>query len=437
MPALAGNRMNPPTSPEKPPLVKWSIAWWEAHWVKLLLGIIGGTVLALLFSESLFVLFAKIGNWGSFFSSQSFPFAITDNQFTPNDYLTHLGHFRQGLLTLGGGLVGVLVAWRGYMNLQHQKEELAHDKDKFQAEQAKEQKRIEEETKREQNQRFAQAVGLLGHEAVAVRTGAIYSLQQLMVEAPETMGLKSCRLLAGYVNEHGPKVQWDKRGNLQPRAVDAKPADLAIMAALQVLAERNLEAEEAAVNFNFAELDWGRCDTQAHGFYATDVYASKAFFERTKEKLCERERNTKLCQKSFLRAHLNHADLRHYNLIEARLIQASLVSADCESINLRGANLNKADLQIANLGGAKLLSAKLQGANLHMAHDLRGRKCISANSEEELDEKLRESNPYGTGEKLTFEEIKKQYVKFDEHTIFPDGTRRNRDGTIIAEEPTP
>ena len=112
LPCLAGNRMNPPTSPEKPSWVKRLAAQCEAHWVELLLVIIGGTLASLFFSEWLFDFFT--------------PKASELKQ--PNDYLTHLGHFRQGLLTLGGGLVGVLVAWRGYMNLQHQKEELAHDK---------------------------------------------------------------------------------------------------------------------------------------------------------------------------------------------------------------------------------------------------------------------------------------------------------------------
>jgi hypothetical protein len=402
--------MNPPTSPEKPSWVKRLTAWCEAHWVELLLGIIGVTVLALMCSESLFVLLAKIGNVCSFFSSKSFPFAITNSQFTPNDYLTHLGHFRQGLLTLGGGLVGVLVAWRGYMNLQLEKEKLQTEKDK-------EQTRIAEETKREQNQRFAQAVGLLGHEAVAVRTGAIYSLQQLMVEAPEAMGLKICRLLAGYVNEHGPKVKWETRyeeyGNESgshelviettiPLPIDpkAEPADNAVMAALQVLAERDLpDAVEQEVDFNFAKLDWGRCDTRTHGFYATDVYASKAFFERTKDKPEERKKNKKLSYKAYVRAKLQQANLQ----------VADLKWADLQRADLKWADLQEADLKWANLQGANLQVADLKWADLQEAF----------NGEDDNGEPLA----------LTFEDLKTQNIIWDERTVFPDGTGRHPDGT--------
>jgi uncharacterized protein YjbI with pentapeptide repeats len=281
------------------------------------------------------------------------------------------------------------------------------------------------------------------------------------------MGLKICRLLAGYVNEHGPKVKWETTAELADNAVlaalqllaerqqellpadpHAEPADNAVMAALQVLAERDLpDAVEQEVDFNFAKLDWGRCDTRAHGFYATDVYASKAFFERTKDKPEERRKNGKLAGKAYFRANLKKANLQWANLKKANLQWANLQEANLQEANLQAANLKLADLRLANLRGAKLQVADLRGAKLQVA-DLRGAKLQVADLQKanlrgsylqaaNLQAAFNGGADSGEPLALTFEDLKDRGILWCEHTIFPDGTRRNPDGTIIAEEPTP
>jgi hypothetical protein len=170
-------------------------------------------------------------------------------------------------------------------------------------------------------------VGLLGHEAVAVRTGAIYSLQQLMVEAPETLGLTICDVLAVYVNERGPKAEWDfeqckksNYSNLLPPPIEDSvvPRDTLskdILAALRALANRTLPSHlEDKLDFDLECFDWGLLYPNRHGFSAADVYASKAFFDDTKMSIQQRQPRRILKRKTLFGARLGGCDFRGVSL---------------------------------------------------------------------------------------------------------------------------
>src|ERR1700744_4115674 len=63
--------------------------------------------------------------------------------------------------------------------------------------------RRREHTERQQNERFMRAIDQLGHPALDVRLGGIYSLERLAQESPEDHG-PIIEILAAFVREHAP-----------------------------------------------------------------------------------------------------------------------------------------------------------------------------------------------------------------------------------------
>ena len=132
-------------------------------------------------------------------------------------------------------------------------------------------------------------------------------------------------------------------------------------------------------------------------------------------------------------ANLKGADLRRANLEGANLRMADLQRADLEGAilgvanlwgaSLRGASLRRADLEGAILEGANLDAADLDGANLDGAYfwgaDIRG-ASLKATSLKGTN--LKGTNLRGAVLPASIEDIKK-IVKWDENTIWPDGSR--------------
>ena len=67
--------------------------------------------------------------------------------------------------------------------------------------------RRREHAERQQNERFMRAIDQLGHPALDVRLGGIYSLERLAQESPEDHG-PIIEILAAFVREHAP---WPAR----------------------------------------------------------------------------------------------------------------------------------------------------------------------------------------------------------------------------------
>ena len=91
--------------------------------------------------------------------------------------------------------------------------------------------RRREHTERQLSERFMRAIDQLGHPALDVRLGGIYSLERLAQESAEDHG-PIIEILAAFVREHAP---WPARAGARPGNGDGHargppPARTAIIA---------------------------------------------------------------------------------------------------------------------------------------------------------------------------------------------------------------
>jgi uncharacterized protein YjbI with pentapeptide repeats len=206
-------------------------------------------------------------------------------------------------------------------------------------------------------ERFMRAVDQLGHPALDVRLGGIYSLERLAGESPEHHP-PIIEILAAYVREHAP---WPARGSgragngARPGAGTASstghggearsrpPTD--VQAALTILGRRVLEQDtDAPLFLSYAGLA---------GATLTGAHLERALLS-----------GTSLDGADLFKAHLNAADLEGASLRGAGLLLANLNDTVLWGANLEGARLYGANLEGAALKGANLKNAGLTGANL-------------------------------------------------------------------------
>ncbi|MBV9606404.1 MAG: pentapeptide repeat-containing protein [Solirubrobacterales bacterium] len=203
-------------------------------------------------------------------------------------------------------------------------------------------------------ERFMRAVDQLGHPALDVRLGGIYSLERLAHESPEHHP-PIIEILAAFVREHAP---WPARGSgragngARPGAAAAghggetrsrPPTD--VQAALTVLGRRRLEQDTDAPLF----LSY----TALAGATLTGAHLERAMLS-----------GTNLEGADLFKAHLNTADLEGASLRGAGLLLANLNDTVLWGANLEGARLYGANLEGAALKGANLKDGGLTGANL-------------------------------------------------------------------------
>jgi uncharacterized protein YjbI with pentapeptide repeats len=234
--------------------------------------------------------------------------------------------------------------------------------------------RREENRERLLIERFMRAVDQLGHPALDVRLGGIYSLERLARESPEHHP-PTIEILAAYVREHAPSPTQGSgragngarpgsgaghRGETRSRP----PTD--VQAALTVLGRRQLEQDtDAPLFLSYSGLA---------GATLTGAHLERALLS-----------GSSLDGADLFKAHLNAADLEGASLRGAGLLLANLNDtvlwgANLEGARLYGANLEGAALKGANLKDAGLTGANLKDAGLHGAV-MRGADLTGANLE--------------------------------------------------------
>lgn len=236
--------------------------------------------------------------------------------------------------------------------------------------------RRREHTERQLSERFMRAIDQLGHPALDVRLGGIYSLERLAQESAEDHG-PIIEILAAFVREHAP---WPARVGARPGNGDgqlrvsasgahgdhrARPAT-DVQAAVTILGRRTLAYDsDAPIGLPHTALS-GAMLTGAH---FEGALLSGANFE-----------GADLFKANLRAADLEGANLRGAGLLLANLNDTVLWGANVEGARLYGANLEGAALKGANLKGAGLTGANLKDAGLHSAV-LTGADLTGANLE--------------------------------------------------------
>jgi uncharacterized protein YjbI with pentapeptide repeats/membrane protein implicated in regulation of membrane protease activity len=206
-------------------------------------------------------------------------------------------------------------------------------------------------------ERFMRAVDQIGHRALDVRLGGMYSLERLARESPEHHG-PIVEILAAFAREHAP---WPARAGTGRRR---PPTD--VQAAVTILGRRVVEQDTSApISLAYTALA---------GATLTGAHLERALLS-----------GANLEGADLFKARLTAADLEGANLRGAGLLLASLNDtvlwgANLEGARLYGANLEGAALKGANLRGAGLTGANLKDAGLHSA-DLSGADLTGANLE--------------------------------------------------------
>ncbi len=249
--------------------------------------------------------------------------------------------------------------------------------------------RREENRERLLIERFMRAVDQLGHPALDVRLGGIYSLERLAREAPENHP-PIMEILAAFVREHAPAGTrpGGRAGNgARPGAgvtagghADPRPRPPTdVQAALTVLGRRDMTHDtDAPIALSHTALA-GATLTGAHLERALLSGAHLEGADLFKANLTAADlEGASLRSAGLLLANLNDTVLWGANLEGARLYGANLEGAALKGANLKDAGLTGANLKDAGLHGAVLSGADLTGGNLEGA-GLEGANLEGAN----------------------------------------------------------
>src|SRR5579883_967751 len=186
-------------------------------------------------------------------------------------------------------------------------------------------------------ERLMTAITQLGHENVATRTGAIYSLERVAQDSPKEYWT-IMEILTAFVRE-----------NTTSGSAQENPGE-------EDTPQYNLSTETEIPRLRFVEQK-----VEVKSKIRTDIQAALTVIgRRNAEKDPQNQR-----------LDLRNTDIRGADLYKANLQRADLRKADLCGVDLREANLSEADLDNANLCGAILGEANLQSCNLHTA-DLSG-----------------------------------------------------------------
>ena len=336
--------------------------------------------------------------------------------------------------------------------------------------------RREEQREHHLTQRFARAVDQLGHPALDVRLGGLYSLERLAQESPEDH-VPIVEILAAFVREHAP---WPPRVGAQsgdghklaPAASHSAPSPAPAMASGAgtpgaAASDPGGTTPAPLTPAGMAPAGVappGPAHSSANGIPArsrptTDVQAAVTILGRRTLAYDSGAPislpHTLLSGSTLTGGNFERAVFSGTNLEGADLFKANLAAADLEGANLKDAglllaNLNEAVLWAANIEGARLYGANLEGAALKGAN-LRGAGLTGANLKDAglhsavlTGADLTGANLEGAGlEGANLEGADLQGAnltgavllgaEYDEATVWPDGLDVAAQGAVLVE----
>ena len=261
---------------------------------------------------------------------------------------------------------------------------------------------------------FTSAVAQLGDESIAIRIGAIQSLEHLS-KMDEGFYPRVIETLCAFIREHRPWPPKEEgeaalRAELEAEAAaeseasepaeggepDAPPVKDRVTALRQEIGERNAAKEKELDALAKPKVDiqqaldvlrrrdrrWERADTKVD-LRETDLRKADLSRGRLAAALLTKTvlDGADLIGAHLEKAHLTEADLEKAHLGWTHLEGTNLHGAHLAGAILAAAHLEGADLRWAHLKGANLAEAHLEGADLGLAH-LEGATLIGAHLEE-------------------------------------------------------
>jgi hypothetical protein len=196
--------------------------------------------------------------------------------------------------------------------------------------------------------RFGKAIDQLGNESLAVQTGGLYALEQIVKDSRE-LHWPVMEAVFGYLADRAP---WRSEGDgagpydgadeeeLQKRVKRlTMPAN--VQAAVTIIGRRDPTYDRDGGVINLKGLDLGDARLDGARLAAHSPNLDKVNLRRT---------------------HLAGAHLRRAHLAGADLSEAVLFDANLQGADLTGARMHRTDLGYANLKGVNLEGADLTGA---------------------------------------------------------------------------
>jgi uncharacterized protein YjbI with pentapeptide repeats len=196
--------------------------------------------------------------------------------------------------------------------------------------------------------RYEKATDQLNNDSLAVRVGAITTLETLMNEAPEQFAKNTIDLLCAYSTEHG------KRTN-EASVVDLKKAATIICKTPHWILHHNEPLQ--LQNVNWEKFDLGdACNLEGANLSGANLQLVN--FSGTK---------TNLNNTIFDEANLSNANLQNCSLKNAKFQRAQLENTCLDWSELVGSDFQNANLQCARLSDANLTTAVFTHAQLQNA----------------------------------------------------------------------
>jgi len=175
--------------------------------------------------------------------------------------------------------------------------------------------------------RFSKAVEQLGSEQLAVRVGAIYSLERIAKDSIRDHWTVM-EVLSFFIQDRCPL----RNGNETSQKIDASKD---VQAAVIVLGRRNLSQDPKVNNLDLTYIELCWVSFEEGDFRNTVFYRSNLnginFYKANLEK------------SNFWQANLTRAKLFGANLSQADLVETNFYEADLRKCNLNGAKVSKAN----------------------------------------------------------------------------------------------
>jgi Pentapeptide repeats (8 copies) len=205
--------------------------------------------------------------------------------------------------------------------------------------------------------RFSKAIDQIGSTSMAVRTGGLYALEQIVADSPE-LQWPVMETLFAFLSQYAPLDRPGVR-----RASYPYPAEEAVLKAPVKLLTMATDVQAALTIIALRKPGWDRKDATVNlkNLDLGDARLREAKLGKT----------ARLKKVNFRHTHLAGAHLEGALLGGADFAAAVLVGAHFKGADLKGTQFRRADMRLVDLTGA-IMDAKtdVPGANLQFASGL-------------------------------------------------------------------